>query len=138
MTTDDHVAVIAVVRRTPNVEVDSLFAMIVARWRHAIRIGAVISESHGLADRACNAGFLRNLTSNERYSMFQEHESSSKVCHLDPGGVLSATAAVQRDIAYGCDFAILSKFGKLETEGSGLVDAFTAAVEAGVPVLTSV
>ncbi len=70
--------------------------------------------------------------------MFEELGSSSKACHLYPAGVLSATAAVQRDIANGCDFALLSKFGRLEAEGSGLVDAFTAAVEAGVPVLTSV
>ncbi len=33
---------------------------------------------------------------------------------------------------------MLSKFGKLEADGGGLRDAFGAAIEAGVPVLTSV
>ena len=33
---------------------------------------------------------------------------------------------------------LLNKFGKLEAAGGGLRDAFGAAMEAGVPVLTSV
>jgi len=38
----------------------------------------------------------------------------------------------------GCDLVMLSKFGKLEADGGGLRNAFGAAIEAGVPVLTSV
>jgi Protein of unknown function (DUF2478) len=138
MTTDDRGAVIAVIRRLPNVHVDALFDTLVKRWRHTIRIAGVVAESYGLADRACDAGFLRNLATGERFSMFQELGSASESCHLNPDGVLAATAALQRDIADGCDFAVLSKFGKLEAAGGGLIDAFSAAVEAGIPVLTSV
>jgi hypothetical protein len=49
-----------------------------------------------------------------------------------------AAAAVRDDIAAGCDLVVLSKFGRLEADGGGLRDAFAAALEAGVPVLTSV
>jgi hypothetical protein len=53
--------------------------------------------------------------------------------------VMDACAAVCGDIAAGCDLVVLSKFGKLEAEnGSGLLAAFVAALESGVPVLTSV
>jgi hypothetical protein len=46
---------------------------------------------------------------------------------------------VCQDIAAGCDLVVLSKFGKLEAEnGSGLLAAFVAALESGVPVLTAV
>jgi hypothetical protein len=45
---------------------------------------------------------------------------------------------VQRGIAAGCDLVLLNKFGKLEAANSGLADAFRAAIEADVPVLTSV
>ena len=45
----------------------------------------------------------------------------------------------RRDIAEGCDLAILSKFGKFEAEnGSGLLPAFSDAIDAGAAVLTSV
>jgi hypothetical protein len=46
--------------------------------------------------------------------------------------------AIRRDIAQGCDLVVLSKFGKLESQGGGLREAFGAAIEAGIPVLTSV
>ena len=138
MTTGYRGVLIAVVRRTPDVQIDALFDTLVARWRRAIRIAGVVAESHGLAGRACNAGFLRNLTTGERFSIFQELGSASESCHLNPDGVLAATAAVQHDIADGCDLAVLSKFGKLEAAGGGLIDALRAAVEADIPVLTSV
>jgi hypothetical protein len=44
---------------------------------------------------------------------------------------------VRRDIAAGCDLVLLNKFGKLEAVNSGLAEAFRAAIEADVPVLTS-
>lgn len=49
-----------------------------------------------------------------------------------------AADAVRRDIERGCDLVVLSKFGKLEAGGGGLRDAFAAAIDAGVPLLTSV
>jgi hypothetical protein len=70
--------------------------------------------------------------------MFQDLGPGSSGCHLDAAGVTQASDAVQRDIAQGCDLVVLSKFGKLEAGGGGLRDAFSAAFEAGVPVLTSV
>ena len=42
------------------------------------------------------------------------------------------------DIEAGCELVLLSKFGRLERDGGGLREAFVAAIEAGVPVLTSV
>ena len=57
---------------------------------------------------------------------------------MDASGVLSACQAVERDIATGCDLVVLSKFGKVEAERSGLAAAFSAAIAAGAPILTSV
>ena len=57
---------------------------------------------------------------------------------LAGAGALAAAEAVRRDIAAGCDLVVLSKFGNLEKNGRGLRDAFTAAIEADIPILTSV
>jgi hypothetical protein len=38
----------------------------------------------------------------------------------------------------GCDVVIISKFGKLEADRGGLLDAFAAAIEMDAPVVTSV
>jgi hypothetical protein len=115
-----------------------LFAALAERWLPSLRLAGVVAEDHGLADRACSAGYLRSLRSGERFQIFQDLGPGSTGCHLAGTGALAATVAVQRDVAEGCDLVLLSKFGKLEAGGSGLRDAFSAAIEWGIPVLTSV
>jgi hypothetical protein len=131
------VKMIAVVQGAPNATVQDLFRTLVGRWASA-RVVGVVAETHGLADRACSAGFLRNIYTGERFSIFQDFGPGSRTCHLDERGVLAATEAVQRDISAGCDLVVLSKFGKLEASGRGLLNAFNAAIDANIPVLTSV
>jgi hypothetical protein len=129
---------IAVVQGVPGAQVQELFRALVVRWQSSVRLAGVVAEDHGLADRTCSAGFLRSLGSGERFPIFQDLGIGSKACHLADAGVLAAADAVRQDIAAGCDLVLLSKFGKLEANGGGLRDAFGAAIEAGVPVLTSV
>jgi hypothetical protein len=74
----------------------------------------------------------------ERFSIFHDLGPSTAVCHLDGTGAVAAAEAVRCDIAAGSDLVLLSKFGKLEAAGDGLVHAFEAAIEACVPLLTSV
>jgi hypothetical protein len=129
---------IAAVRNVPNEIVQDIFRTLVDRWKGTARVAGVIAEGHGLADRACNAGFLRHVGTGERFAIFQDLGPGSTACHLEGAGALTAAQAVQRDIAAGCDLVVLSKFGRLEASGTGLRDAFVSAMEARVPVLTSV
>jgi hypothetical protein len=130
-------ASIAVVTGASNANVQNIFKSLADRWSGSARVAGVLAEHHGLADRACSAGFLRSILTGERYPIFQDLGPGSAACHLDGSAMLSATDAVQRDIAAGCDLVILSKYGKLEAANSGLADAFRAAIEAEVPILTS-
>jgi hypothetical protein len=98
----------------------------------------VLEESHGQDDQVCGAGYLRSIANGARYSMFQDLGPGSTACRIDPAGVLLAGEAVRRDIAAGCDLVLLNRFAKLEAERQGLMSAFVAAVEAQVPLLTSV
>jgi hypothetical protein len=134
----DLVKKIAVVQGVPSAQVQQLFQTLVDRWQPTACLAGVIAEDHGLADRACSAGFLRSLGDGKRFPIFQDPGPGAQACHLAGDGALTAAAAVRRDIAGGCDLVVLSKFGKLEAEGGGLRDAFGAAIEAGIPMLTSV
>jgi hypothetical protein len=129
---------IAVVQGASSSTVQELFWSLAGRWRPAARLAGVLAEDHGLPDRACSAGYLRSLADGSRYSIFQDLGPGSKTCHLAGDGAVAAAAAVRRDVAAGCDLVMQSKFGRLEADGGGLRDAFAAAIEAGVPVLTSV
>ena len=129
---------IAVVQGAPGATVQAMFHTLADRWRPTMRLAGVLAEGHGLADRACSAGFLRSLAGDERFSVFQDLGPNSAACHLDGTGMVTAADAVRRDIERGCDLVVLSKFGKLEAAGGGLRAAFDAAIEVGLPVLTSV
>lgn len=136
---DVAVKPVAVVQgATGGTDIQGLFSELVARWQPSARIAGVVAEGHGLERRACNAGYLRSIRDGRRFSIFQDLGAGSEACHLDASGATTASAAVCRDIAEGCDLVVLSKFGKLEAAREGLMPAFIAAVEAGVPVLTSV
>jgi hypothetical protein len=135
---DSFVKKIAVIQGASGVLVQQLFRTLVDRWQPPLRLAGVIAEDHGLADRACTAGYLRSLGSGERFQIFHDLGPGSRACHLAGEGALAAAVAVQRDIADGCDLVLLNKFGKLEADGGGLRDAFSEAIDCGVPVLTSV
>lgn len=129
---------IAVVQGLPGAQVQDLFDVLARRWQESARLAGVIAEDHGLPDRACSAGYLRSLSTGERFPIFQDLGRGTAGCHLAGDDAIAAAAAIRRDIAGGCHLVVLSKFGKLEAAGGGLRDAFAAAIEAGVPVLTSV
>jgi hypothetical protein len=129
---------IAVVQGASNATIQDMFHTLVRRWTASARLAGVLAETHGLADRSCSAGYLTSVRGGERFPIFQDLGPGSTECHLDGGGMLVATESVRRDIEAGCDLVLLNKFGKLEVANAGLADAFRAAIEADVPVLTSV
>jgi Protein of unknown function (DUF2478) len=129
---------IAVVQGASSALVQDLFRSLTAHWQSTTSLAGVLAEDHGLPDRACSAGYLRSLRDGAMYPIFQDLGVGSTVCHLAGSDALAAAASVQRDIARGCDLVVLSKFGKLEAAGSGLREAFVAAIDADVPLLTSV
>lgn len=114
-----------------------------ARWRPG-RIAGVIqvgAAEMGGGDEpgVCGREVLRSIGDGREFPLFQDLGLGSTACAIDPAGVSDACAAVCRDIAVGCDLVVLSKFGKLEAEsGSGLMAAFGAALESGIPILTAV
>jgi nucleoside-triphosphatase THEP1 len=129
---------IAALVATDSAATQTLLAEIVADWRAAgARIAGVIAEPHGLPDRVCGAGILRDITSGKPYPMYRDAPQDPASCHLDAAGVVGACAAVLRQIPTS-DLVVLNKFGKLEAMGKGLAPAFDAAVAIGKPVLTTV
>lgn len=133
---------IAVVQGAESEAIQSLFVDVLnAPWRPA-RVAGVIEamgSAQGDEPAVCGLEVLCSITDGREFPLFQDLGAGSTACALDSSGVAEACAAVCRDIAAGCDLVILSKFAKLEAEnGSGLIAAFAAALEAGVPILTAV
>ena len=116
----------------------SLLTEMAAEWSAAgVKIAGVIAEGHGLAGRACGAGFLREIGSGKAHTIYLDVPSSGTSCHLDATGVADAGMAIIAQIP-NSDLVVLNKFGKLEAMGKGLVKVFAAAIAAGKPLLTTV
>jgi len=131
-------ASIATVIGSDSQAIQSLFEAQVNEWRsEGVNVVGLIGEAHALPDRSCAAGFLRDLASEARFSMYLETPPSDTSCHLDGSGVDAACTALLGQIE-ASDVVVLSKFGKLEGMGRGLRPAFEAAASAGKPILTTV
>jgi hypothetical protein len=129
---------IAAITGADSASVQSLLTAAVGGWRRSgARVVGLLAESHGIPDRNCGAGVLRDIVSGMPFPMYFETPPAGTSCHLDPSGLETAGGNLLDQIA-GSDLVVLSKFGKLEATGAGLVAAFEAAIGAGIPILTSV
>lgn len=128
---------IAAIQGAESAVIQRLLAQFVASVRPLVRVAGVIEQVPGAAD-ATGDPELCSLGDARRYPIFQDLGPNSTACALDADGVVTACEAVRRDVAAGCDLLVLSKFGKLEAQRSGLAAAFAAGVEAQTPILTSV
>lgn len=131
-------APICVVSGAEGSAVQEFIAATAASLRTAgANVVGVVGEEHGLPDRACTAGFLRDIASGARFAMYREVPEPGRTCHIDADGVEAACAAVIPQIA-ASDLVVLNKFGKLEAAGQGLWPVIAAAKAAGKPVMLAV
>lgn len=129
---------IAAIQGASSLEIQALMRTFVDRLDAGVRLAGVIEVEVAGPTSSRAASELRSLSDDRRFPIFQDLGAGAAACAVDADGIVAACAAVQRDIAAGCDLVVLNKFGRLESERSGLSAAFSAAVEAGAPILTSV
>lgn len=79
-----------------------------------------------------------DLAAGGTYGIWQDLGACSEGCRLDERGLAEAVPAVLAALAGGVDLIVINRFGKAESHGGGMIVAITAALEAGVPVLTAV
>ncbi|MGO4558192.1 DUF2478 domain-containing protein [Mesorhizobium sp. 2RAF21] len=134
MTQEGTVAAIA---NREGQDSQALLAKVAEDWRTAgIRVVGVLAENND-AGGVCSAGFLRDIASGTSYSVRLDTLPTGTTCHLDAAGMDDACSGLLTQIA-SADVVVISKFGKLEAMQQGLWVAFTAAVAAGRPLLTTV
>ena len=129
---------IGVVQGAPSEVVQALLREFITRLPPGVRTVGVVEDEAPPAESDCNAGELLSLSDGRRFPIMQDLGPAAVGCRLDSEGVVSACEAVLQGIDAGCDLVVLSKFGKVEASRSGLAPAFGRAIEAGLPVLTSV
>ncbi len=130
---------IGAVRGASAVEIQKLLARFAERRRReGVRVAGVIEVPAPASETACGSMVLRDAASGSIFPISQDLGPGSTACRLDTAGLAAACQSVLQAIERGTDLVVLSKFGKIEAEGGGLIDVFRAAAEAGVPCLTGV
>jgi hypothetical protein len=102
---------IAVIQGAATPVVQALMRQFIARLDPGVRVVGVVEAPLEGDDDGCSAGELKSLGDGRRFGLQQE---------------------------LGANLVVLSKFGKVEAERSGLAPALARAMELGAPVLTSV
>lgn len=134
MPTPDNIAVIA---NHEGLDSQALLSASADAWRKTgAKVAGVVAENN-TTEALCSAGYLRDLASGRRFSVQLDAPSVGTVCHLDTMGMEDAGTEVLSQIPEA-DIVIFSKFGKLEAMQKGLWPAFSAAISAGKPILTTV
>jgi len=130
---------IAALSGNKSVSNQTLLADFVQKRRaDGLRIAGLFEVPEPGQGGACGRLSVVDIATGARIAISQNLGPGSTACNLDPQGVAEACAAAQRAIQAGADLVILSKFGKLEAARGGLCDAFAAAINAELPIVTTV
>lgn len=130
---------IAALQGEASPELQRLLASFAERRLMAgLRVAGVIQIAGPSSGCARRELALRDIVTGAEYPIVQDLGRESQACSLDAGGVATACAAVMQAVERGVDVVVLSKFGKLEAGGGGLLDCFAAAAGAGVPCVVGV
>ena len=104
--------------------IQALLSQLAVSWRdRGLRIAGVVEEFTVESGR--EAVVLRDLKSGACFPLHQDLGSGSTSCSLNSAGLAAACLSVETAIEKGCDFVILSKFGKLGLHAAVLSAHFT-------------
>lgn len=93
------------------------------------------------ADASCESMDmeLEDLDTGRRINICQELGSGSAgSCRLDPTGLAEAAGALKAALGKPLDLVVINKFGRMESEGLGLIAEIGEAVAAGQPLVIGV
>ena len=120
-------------------EIDALLLGICDELRlRGLHIGGVLQSSYGARGQCAASVLVTDLRSGEVFDIWDHRGTGARGCRLDESGLLDAEPAINDAIAANVDLLVVNRFGRAESLGRGLIGSFTAAIEAGIPILTAV
>ncbi len=132
MTNPSNIAAIA---NHEGLDSQALLSRMAADWRASgIRVVGILAQNTTF--RVSESGFVRDIASGKQFSIHLDRRCRTHL-PLDAAGMEDAGSGLLGQIAEA-DVVVFSKFGKLEAMQGGLWPAFSAAVKAGKPLLTTV
>lgn len=107
---------------------------IAALRRRGLRVAGLVQEP-GPADRDLR---VRDITSGESLAIMQELGAESTGCAIDPAAIAVAALMLDAARADKPDLLVVNRFGRLESEGGGMIAEIGAAAAEGAAILICV
>src|ERR1019366_7318003 len=86
-------------------------------------IGGVLQEFEARGDPSCLRLKVVDVRTRKAASITQDRGRDAQGCKLDPSGLADISHCITDAIAARVDLMVINKFGRAESEGSGLVSA---------------
>lgn len=135
----DPIPLLAAIRYGAGFDINRFLVEVAADLRgQGLDIGGVLQEAEADSDPICMRLNVVDIRTGKSARITQERGRDSQGCKLDPRGLADISHCVTDAIRAGVDLIIINKFGRAESEGSGLLSCFAEAVTAEIPVLTTV
>lgn len=112
-----------------------------ALWSFARGLIASGHRVAGMVERPAalkRDSLLADVAGDARCCIFQDLGAGAQSCTLDAAALTQASGLVEAAVTEETELLVLSKFGKLESDGGGFRAPIAKALLLGVPVLTSV
>ena len=120
-------------------DIDELLSRSCAQLRSiGVHFGGVLQRSTGEPGQCASTVHVVDLRSGRTFNIWEDRGASAVGCRLDERGLVDAEPTRMATLAEGVDLLVINRFGRAESLGRGLVGCFSAAIEAGVAVLTAV
>jgi nucleoside-triphosphatase THEP1 len=135
----DPTPTLAAIRYDIGFDINQLIRDVVSDLRlQGFRIGGVLQEAEVNDDPNCARLHAVDIRTGKTACITQDRGRDAHGCKLDPSGLADISHCVTDAIKAGVDLIIINKFGRAESEGTGLLACIAEAVSADVPILTTV
>lgn len=116
----------------------AVLAFVEAARRQGARARGLVQE-HGLRDECGpHRVYVRDLDGGFHHSIMQDLGRASTGCSVDPGAIALAAGRLGAAIDRRPDLLVVNRFGRLESEGGGMLAEIGRAVVEEIPLLICV
>jgi len=116
-----------------------LIAFLEAAAQQGARIAGLVQErTCGDGRCASHDARVRNLVTGETLDIMQDLGSDATGCRVDPAAIAVAARWLEAALATHPDLLVANRFGRLESEGAGMLAEIGAAFVEGLPLIVCV
>ncbi|MGO9007724.1 MAG: DUF2478 domain-containing protein [Beijerinckiaceae bacterium] len=102
-----------------------------------LRVGGFVQVAEAGRDGRPEA-HVRDLETGVRLPIFQNLGPCAQSCRVDAAALVEVARLLSGALARQPNLLVVNRFGRLESEGEGIVDEIAAAATSGIPVLIGV